>query len=157
MGFNDRVQRWRTHNPCARRLDRIAARLASLVGTLFDYERHSSNTTSGSNFLFNDRGDSCRGRLLPGSHAERPSRLPCPVLGCFNGVPLVSRIACSQGSTDANACQRSSRWRRLLCCRNSFCRPACHMVFKCAHGQPGTSNGKASPQPNQDSKAAPRS
>jgi hypothetical protein len=31
MGFNDRVQRWRTHNPCARRVDRIAAGLSSLV------------------------------------------------------------------------------------------------------------------------------
>ena len=53
-----------------------APRVASLVRVLpLITNVHSSNTTAGSNFASSDRHDSCRGRLLPRSHAQHPCRL----------------------------------------------------------------------------------
>src|SRR4029077_16275594 len=109
------------------------------------------------NFVSNDRGDSCRvGCYLAATH-----NIPVASRALFWVASMVyhwfPEVAYSQGSTDTNACQRSSGWRRLLCCRDSFCWLARHVVFKRAHGQPGTSDGKASSQPNEDSEAATRS
>src|SRR5262245_46413184 len=102
--------------------------LAIAVGSL-NNERTSSNPATGSNLVPYDWGNSSGGRLLYSSPAEPPNCLPCPLLGCFNGLPLGSRFERYQGATDAHAGGRGSDWSQLLCCGHSICRFAGHLVL----------------------------
>src|SRR5271166_2480601 len=125
--------------------------------SLLNNERPTSNSAPGSNFVSDDRVYTCRGRLLRRNLAKRPSRLPCPVLGCFNGLPLVSWFELYTGATDAHARERCSGRRQLLCCDRPVRWLVSCVVFKRANGKPRAADGKAPAQPSQGSKAAPQS
>src|SRR5271166_4684111 len=120
-------------------------------------ERPSSNSAPGSNFVSDDRVYTCRCRLLRRNLAEHPSCLPCPLLGCFNCLPLVPGPKCCQVATDADARERSGDWRRFLCCDRPVRWLVSCVVFKRANGKLGAADGKAPAQPSQGSKAAPQS
>jgi hypothetical protein len=105
----------------------------------------------GSNIVSHDRGYSCRGRLLRSSRAEHPTCLPCPVLGCFHGLPLVSGFERYKGTTDANAGERCSGWRHLLCCGYTVRGLVSYVVFKRTNRKLGATDGEAAAQPSQNS------
>src|SRR5271166_3506392 len=138
----------------------MATRVAPLVNgahPLLNNERPSSNSAPGSNFVSDDCVYTCRCRLLRRNLAEHPSCLPCPLLGCFNCIPLVPGPECCQGATDADARERGGDWRRFLCCERPVRRLVSCVALKRANGKPGAADGKAPAQTSQRSKAAPRS
>ena len=124
---------------------------------LSNNERPSSNSAPGSNFVSDNCVYTCRGRLLRRHLAERPSCLPCPLLGCLNSLPLVPWPECCQDHTDADARERGSDWRRFLCCDSPVRWLVSCVVFKRANGKLGAADGEAPAQPSQGSKAAPQS
>ena len=69
-------------------------------------------------------------------------------------LPLVSGLARNKCTTDANADQRCSGWRCLLCCGYTVRGFAGHVVFRRANRELGATNGEAAAEPSQDSKAA---
>ena len=124
---------------------------------LFNNERPSSNSAAGSDFVSDDCVYTCRCRLLRRNPAEHPSCLPCPLLGCFNSLPVVSGPECCQSATDAHARERGSDWRHFLCCERPVRWLASCVVLKRANGKPGAADSKAPAQPSQSSKGAPQS
>ena len=95
--------------------------------------------------------------MLPGCPAECPACLPYPALGCYKGLPMVSRFERYQDTADANACQRCSDWSHLLRSGSPIRELVSYMVFKRTNGKLGEADGKTQAQPSQDSKGAPRS
>jgi hypothetical protein len=70
-------------------------------------------------------------------------------------LPLVSGFERYKGTTDANAGERCSGWRHLLCCGYTVRGLVSYVVFKRANRKLGATDGEAAAQPSQDSKAAP--
>ena len=71
-------------------------------------------------------------------------------------LPLVSGFERYKGTTDANAGERCSGWRYLLCCGYTVRGFVGYVVFKRANRKLGATDGEAAAQPSQDSKAATR-
>ena len=86
---------------------------AIAVGPL-NNEQTSSNPATGSNLVPYDWRNSSGGRRLHSSSPESPNCLPCPLLGCFNGLPLGPRVGRYQGTIDAHAGRRGSHWSQLF-------------------------------------------
>ena len=85
----------------------------------------------------------CRRRLLHSNAAEHPSCLPALFWIASMVYPLVSGLERNKCTTDANADQRCSGWRRLLCCGYPVRGIAGHVVFRRANRELGATNGEA--------------
>jgi hypothetical protein len=72
-----------------------------------------------------------------------PVASPALFWGRFNGLPLVSGLERNKCTTDANADQRCSGWRRLLCCGYTVRGIVGHVVFRRANRELGATNGEA--------------
>ena len=72
-----------------------------------------------------------------------PVASPAAVLGCLHGLPLVSGFERYKGTTDANAGERCSGWRHLLCCGYTVRGFVGYVVFKRTNRKLGATDGEA--------------